>query len=387
LSFLKSSIVNSFVIARSNIIKNWKLVTVYASVTAIVAAIAIVGCYKPQSGSSNSVASVSNKSGVSNLVSNTIVNSQITVSSEVATSIAADIAETANLSVANNVANLSISLAAKSSLDQTQSDSTSISKPQLIQPTADQKEIITYTAAAGDTVQSVAQKYNISADTIKWANNLTSDALNVGQKVIIMPVNGVLYTVKDGDTVQSVAQKYGADPDRVTAYNNLELNGIKTGQQIILPDGILPENERPGYVAPTTTSTTTSTNNSSSSSNSTIVSTNYANTSAGNKYSFGECTWYVYERRLEMGEPVGSFWGNASSWSAYARLAGYTVNSSPSAGAVMQTSSGYYGHVAIVESVNSDGSITVGEMNYSGWDVVDHRTIAASEVSNYNYIH
>lgn len=273
-------------------------------------------------------------------------------------------------------------MAAKSSLDQTQADSTSISKPQLVQPTAEQKDITTYTAIAGDTVQSVAQKYNISADTVRWANNLTSDTLNVGQKVIILPVNGVLYTVKDGDTVQSVAQKYGADPDRVIAYNSLELNGIKSGQQIILPDGILPENERPGYVAPTNNSTS-----SSSSTTSTVVSTNYANTSAGNRYSFGECTWYAYERRLEMGEPVGSFWGNASTWAAYARLAGYTVNNSPSAGAVMQTSSGYYGHVAIVESVNSDGSVTVSEMNYSGWDVIDHRTISASEVSNYNYIH
>ena len=67
---------------------------------------------------------------------------------------------------------------------------------------------------------------------------------------------------------------------------------------------------------------------------------------------------------------------------------GYTVNNSPSAGAILQTSQGAYGHVAYVESVGSDGSVTVSEMNYGhGAGVVTSRTISASQAASYNYIH
>ena len=69
-----------------------------------------------------------------------------------------------------------------------------------------------------------------------------------------------------------------------------------------------------------------------------------------------------------------------------AAQSGYTVNNTPKAGAVMQTTQGGYGHVAYVENVNSDGSVTVSEMNYQGVGVVSTRTISASQASSYNYI-
>ena len=54
----------------------------------------------------------------------------------------------------------------------------------------------------------------------------------------------------------------------------------------------------------------------------------------------------------------------------------------------MQTSQGYYGHVAYVESVGSNGSVTVSEMNYGhGPGVVTTRTISASQAASYNFIH
>ena len=59
---------------------------------------------------------------------------------------------------------------------------------------------------------------------------------------------------------------------------------------------------------------------------------------------------------------------------------GYTVNNTPKAGAVMQTSQGAYGHVAYVESVNDDGSVKVSEMNYNGGPgVVSSRTISPAK--------
>lgn len=90
-------------------------------------------------------------------------------------------------------------------------------------------------------------------------------------------------------------------------------------------------------------------------------------------------------------------WGNAYNWDNRGRAAGYTVDHIPEAGSIGQVDSGPYGHVFWVESVNSDGSINVTEYNnayatqlYSGayhYGDFGARTISASEVSQYNYIH
>ena len=64
------------------------------------------------------------------------------------------------------------------------------------------------------------------------------------------------------------------------------------------------------------------------------------------------------------------------------------MNNTPKAGAIMQTTQGAYGHVAYVESVNSNGSVRVSEMNYGyGPGVVTSRTISASQAAGYNFIH
>ncbi len=71
-----------------------------------------------------------------------------------------------------------------------------------------------------------------------------------------------------------------------------------------------------------------------------------------------------------------------------AASSGYTVNNTPKAGAIMQTTQGYYGHVAYVEGVNSNGSVRVSEMNDGhGAGVVTSRTISANQAGSYNFIH
>ncbi|HLR19185.1 MAG TPA: CHAP domain-containing protein [Staphylococcus sp.] len=116
-------------------------------------------------------------------------------------------------------------------------------------------------------------------------------------------------------------------------------------------------------------------------------SNSIANTSgsSNNLYTSGQCTYYVYDK---VGGKIGSTWGNANNWASAAAASGYTVNNSPSQGSILQSSTGAMGHVAYVENVNSDGSITVSEMNYGqGAGVVTSRTISASQASSYNYIH
>ncbi|MBJ8260293.1 CHAP domain-containing protein [Staphylococcus pseudintermedius] len=147
------------------------------------------------------------------------------------------------------------------------------------------------------------------------------------------------------------------------------------------------------YSAPSYTTQTTSTSSSYSSrdyaSSYTTTTTSTRSVSRGgssaNLYTVGQCTYYVFDR---VGGTIGSTWGNASNWASAAAAASYTVNNRPSAGAILQTTQGAFGHVAYVESVGSDGSIRVSEMNYGyGPGVVTSRTISASQAASYNYIH
>ena len=301
-----------------------------------------------------------------------------------AAELAASAAQLSNLSVATNVTNLSISLGAKSELAQT--SDTVLSKPQIVQSGTDRRGISEYTTIAGDTVQSVAEKYGVSVQTVKWVNRLVSDALTPGTKLSIPGVDGVIHTVASGDSVDSIASKYTADKSRIITYNDIELGGVQPGQKLVIPAGILPESDRPeaiqrAQLAYSGIATTRATS---------APQQTYTNaTIAGNRYDYGYCTWYAYNRRAELGRPVGSFWGNAATWASFARGSGYVVNGTPAVGAVMQDSysAGGYGHVAVVESINGDGSITVSEMNYNGWNVYSRRTLDAGQAARYNYIH
>ena len=87
----------------------------------------------------------------------------------------------------------------------------------------------------------------------------------------------------------------------------------------------------------------------------------------------------------KVGGSIGNTW--VMQITNAAAQSGYTVNNTPKAGAVMQTTQGGYGHVAYVENVNSDGSVTVSEMNYQGVGVVSTRTISASQASSYITFH
>lgn len=305
-----------------------------------------------------------------------------TVDQVAAADVAASVAQSTNMLVSANVASLSISLNSKTDLAQT--DNGFISKPQILSQTTGRKGTTTYVTKGGDTVQSIAAEFGVSEDTIRWANNLTSDSLGAGKSLVIPSTTGVLYTVKSGDSADSIAGKYQADKNRIITYNDAEISGLTVGQQIIIPEGVLPENERPGYVAPSNSYSSTvasSTNVSATSLSSSVAS--------GNGYAYGYCTYYAYNRRAEIGRPIGGNWGNAVTWASMAAAAGFRVDHKPEAGAVIQNGGGWggYGHVGVVEKVNSDGSLLVSDMNYAGWNIISTRTVPASSVANYNYIH
>lgn len=336
-----------------------------------------IGYHAPQK--SNAIAD-------SNSLLTSTVSGQTSVDQVLATDIASNVAKSTNLSIAPNIANFAVSTQVQAELPQ--SSDTVISKPSIVQPDANNRTIVSYAAQAGDTVTSLSVHYGISQDTIKWANNLTTDAVAAGKTLIILPIDGVLYTVKAGDALQSIAAKYGVDPSRVTLYNDLDVTGIVVGNKIILPGGVLPNTERPGYVAPVQYYTNNFVDYSGGDVTD-LYRVSYGANSPGNTATPGQCTWYVWDHRVKMGYrmPSGAVLGNASDWSYTLGRLGYSVNRGhASVGAIMQNGGGA-GHVAFVESIAENGDVTLSEMNYGYRSfVVDQRVISAGQAAGYTYI-
>ena len=309
---------------------------------------------------------------------------KISVDQLSAASAVTQLAEMANLPVAGDLREATTTLYIKKQL--AQNDTEVITKPQIVQPTTSTERGITdYVVKSGDTMESIAAQFGISAQTLKWANNSTSDAAQEGATLTVPRTDGVVYTVKDGDTVASLADKYKVDTERIVLYNDLASDeSLVAGKRLVLPSGELPETERPGYVAPRPVTPTYS-GYSDNSGNILSSSYGYARVFSGNRYALGNCTWYAYERRAAMGRPIGSLWGNATNWAASARAAGFTVNKTPAPGAVFQYGGGY-GHVGIVDSVDGE-YLYVTDMNYAGYNVVTSRKIPLGSTGHYNYIH
>ncbi len=100
-------------------------------------------------------------------------------------------------------------------------------------------DTISYTVIMGDSLWSIAKKYNTTVDAIKKLNNLTSNTVRIGQ-VLKIPVNNidenyVNYTVINGDTLYSIAKKYNTTVDAIKNLNNLTSNTLSIGQVLKIP--------------------------------------------------------------------------------------------------------------------------------------------------------
>jgi surface antigen len=256
-----------------------------------------------------------------------------------------------------------------------------IAKPQVVSTALkSRKDIKEYVAQPGDTVASIAAKFGVTSDSIRWSNGLAGNAVATSQKLVIPPVNGVVYTVKGGDTIDSLAKKFNSSSDKITAANDAEIGGIHVGEQILIPDGSI-------QAAPAT-----------------VYSASYSSGFAwgggsavygANGYDYGWCTWYVANRRAELGRPVPSNLGDARTWYILANRAGLSTGSTPRVGAVMVNHAG--NHVAVVEQVNPDGSFWISEMNSygqvsmtnstptGGWGVRDYKVVAGAGAMKFIY--
>lgn len=281
--------------------------------------------------------------------------------------IAVNIAQLVRLPETTAVANNADTI--NSQLEIVPTDTQVVAKPQIVETALKSvKDIQTYIVVAGDTVTSLAEKFGVSKEAIRWSNGLTGDNIAVGTELTIPPVDGFVYTVQSGDTATRIAEKYGSDEAKLIAFNDAEISGLKEGQKIVIPDGRMPTARS-------------------------VPSFSGFRFGGGaiygyNGYDYGYCTWYAANRRAETGRPVPANLGNASTWKVLAQRAGIPVGNTPAAGAVIWTPPrDYYGHVGYVEEVFEDGSVRISEMNTRGWGVRSEKVLTPAQAAGYSYIY
>ena len=169
-------------------------IAAYAGAFLLLVAVVAVGYESPQK-LDNQVAAV----GANAVSPVTAATEEITPSVDqvVATDVAADLASRANLPIATNVVNMSISLAAKNELAQT--DASAITKPQIIQPNASRSEIISYKAVKGDSVPSLATKFGVSLFfTYTGAKGVNLSRKAAGEEAVDQGLNHGTETIING---------------------------------------------------------------------------------------------------------------------------------------------------------------------------------------------
>ena len=104
-------------------------------------------------------------------------------------------------------------------------------------PPADQVSV--YVVRSGDTLSEVARMFQVSVNTIVWANDLPrATAIREGQVLVILPISGIRHTIVKGETLKSIAKKYQGDASEIAQYNGLDSNAtLIVGETLIVPDG------------------------------------------------------------------------------------------------------------------------------------------------------
>lgn len=267
--------------------------------------------------------------------------------------IAVNVARVTNLDQATSAANQADSANILLSIAPT--SEAIIDKPQIVATSLKSiKDLQQYVTQPGDTVSSLASKFGITSDSIRWSNSLTGNDMANGITLWIPPVEGIVYVVRPGDTVGSLANTYNTSKESIIAFNDIEISGLRVNQRIVIPGG-----------SKITGGTGTGTGAVSASAGLAFIG------SPSGGYSYGFCTYYA---AAKAGVPGG--WGNANTWHLYAPMSGWTVSTVPRVGAVAQTSSGWGGHVGIVEAVKQSGGqyyIKYSDMNgLAGWNRVGY---------------
>lgn len=217
------------------------------------------------------------------------------------------------------------------------------------------REIETYVVQEGDTLAALAADFDLSRDTLRWANNLPANIVQVGQKLIIPPGDGLVSAAKNGETLATLASQYGISVDAITEANPGLSQTLTSWDLVYIPWARAPLSET---------------------SQNTAYSGNYTLRVLhpdGLRFVPGHCTYFV-AKHWNVG------WrGHAKDWLKNAQKAGYkTGQTARPWSIIVWYGPGYnlaYWHVGIVMSVNAEkGTMVVKDMNYTGLWKITTRT-------------
>ncbi|MEK7175246.1 MAG: peptidoglycan DD-metalloendopeptidase family protein [Patescibacteria group bacterium] len=96
-----------------------------------------------------------------------------------------------------------------------------------------------YIVREGDSLSQIAKMFDVSANTIRWANNIKlGEKLKAGDVLIVLPISGVEHEVLKGQTVKSIAEKYKVNINDIVVYNDItEDTKLVAGIKLIIPEG------------------------------------------------------------------------------------------------------------------------------------------------------
>lgn len=252
------------------------------------------------------------------------------------------------------------------------------------------KEIIDYEVNDGESIAAIAEKFNITRNSIYWANDFASThTIHPGDVIKVPPVSWLVHTVKSGETLLGLANKYDIESEDIMRQNLLlAADDLKIGDTIIIPWA---EKEQP-KPKPVAKKTYTAASWWSGYSFAGKAQSEYVNTSGRynlvwrQPYSgvWGNCTWYVASYKNV------NWRGNANQWLRNARAKWHATGSNPTVWAIVQFAgrgyNPYYGHVGIVIDVTST-HIIVSDMNYRRLGEVTTRKVPKNDRTIQWYIY
>lgn len=261
--------------------------------------------------------------------------------------------------------------------------------------------LIAYTVESGDSFSSISDEFRVSMESILWANDFSRDTvLKPGMSIKIPPVSGVVYRVASGDTLDTVAKKFKVSAEKIREQNGLGATGtLVLGKDLIIPGAAKIREVPPAADTKKLAKDTKKTDpknakleskkllaQKNAKKNANIASKRYstAYTGKGNKFAWGNCTYFVANHKNV------TWRGNARDWLRNASAAGVATGGSAAPGAIISFSgrgyNAYYGHVGIVADVDGD-DIIVKDMNYRRINEVTIRRISKNDPSIRGYIY
>ncbi len=104
---------------------------------------------------------------------------------------------------------------------------------------AAERDISIYTVREGDSIGSIAEMFEISPNTLRWANDIeVKGTIKPGQELLILPIEGVKHKVKSGQTIEGIAKIYHGDAREIRIFNGIEDGeALAIGAEIIIPNG------------------------------------------------------------------------------------------------------------------------------------------------------